>query len=91
MTDTGLDRLGLIQRRRKGAVIMNTKICRSGEWVGGGKCFEVHIRKKKPRLGKVVSRNVDIKSSCSKVSDGKEEYVISHWMKGELCYKLTKN
>ena len=48
-------------------------------------------KKKKPRLGKVVSINVDIKSSCSKVSDGNEEYVISHWMKGELCYKLTKN
>ena len=36
--------------RKKGAAVMNTKICGTGEWVGGGKCFEVHIRKKKKSL-----------------------------------------
>ena len=35
--------------RKKGAAVMNTKICGTGEWVGGGKCFEVHIRKKKKK------------------------------------------
>lgn len=43
----------------------------------------MHIRKNL-RLGKVVSRNVIKKSSCSEVSDGNEEYVISHWMKVAL-------
>ena len=33
---------------------------------------------------------MEVKSSCSKVSDGNEEYVISYWMKSELCYKMTK-
>lgn len=33
--DTVLDRLGLTQMRKKGAAVMNAKICGSGERVGG--------------------------------------------------------
>ena len=40
--------------RKKGAAVMNAKICGSGEWVGGRKCFEVHIRKKILNLEKLL-------------------------------------
>lgn len=40
--------------RKKGAAVMNAKICGSGEWVGGRKCFEVHIRKKILDLEKLL-------------------------------------
>ena len=51
----------------------------------------VHIRKSLDCLEKIFSGNRDINGASGEVSDGNEEYVISHWMKGEPCYKVAKN
>ena len=46
---------------------------------------------KKPRLSwKNVSRYVDVKSPSGDTSYRNEEYVIGHWMKGDLN-KVAKN
>ena len=76
--------------RKKGAAVMNAKIRGSGEWVGGRKCFEVHIRKKILDLEKLLVEMWILKVLIVR-SQMEMKNIISHRMKGELFYKVTKN
>lgn len=53
-----------------------------------GRCwnsFEVHVRQSLDCLQRLLVENIGVKGASGEASDGNKDYVIGHWMKGDLC------
>lgn len=53
-----------------------------------GRCwnsFEVHVWQSLDYLQRLLEEKDGIKSASDEASDGKKDYAVGHWMKGDLC------